>query len=325
MSPDNRRRVVKAYQSYLRSSRKPILIGPWRSEVGFECLYNLPFLKWLLKGIDPSRLSVVTRGGAASLYGVPGVDLYDLRSVKTVRQENLYDAQKTGLQKQMGVTSWDRDVVQEAAAQLLGRGAKYHLLHPSWMYWALEPFWMGKRGMAYLNGMTDYAPIPKVHTPPIDLPAKFVAMKWYTRPTFPPSEPVLAFVKDVTARLAAQVPVVLLSSGHGGDDHGDLRIEGPNIATLPPMPPDQNLAVQIAVLSRAQGFVGTYGGMAQLALRLGVPSASFYEAFGQTCHAHLALSSWLAIKTKVPFVAGSLADVGVWAQVTSLPVLKEAA
>jgi hypothetical protein len=326
VSPENRRRLAVAFRAYLQRTSKPILLGPYRSEVGFEALYLLPFLKWLLKGIDPSRLYVVTRGGAATLYGLPGIDLYDLRGVQTVRQENLYDAQKSGLQKQMASTAWDRDVLKEAAAHLLGRGASYLTVHPSWMYWALEPFWHEQRGMKYLASMTDYSPIPKVHTPPLDLPPQFVAMKWYTRPTFPPNDQAQAFVRDVTARIASQVPVVLLSSGHGGDDHTDLRIAGPNIANLPAnIPPSQNLAVQIAVLSRAQGFVGTYGGMAQLALRLGVPSAGFYTEFGQTAFAHLSLSHHLSLRSKVPFVCGSLGDTDAWRQIVAGPVAKQEA
>lgn len=323
-SPETRRRAVQAYRTYLRQSSRPILIGPWRSEVGFEALYWLPFLRWFLTGVSPDRLCVVTRGGAASLYGLRGVDLYDLRSVASVRQENLYDAQRTGIQKQLSCTPWDQDVLKEAAAHLLGRGQRYHVLHPSWMYWALEPFWLEQRGTGYLASMTDFAVIPKVHQPPLELPPQFVAMKWYTRPTFPATEAVLAFVKDVATRVSATVPVVLLSSGHQGDDHGDLRIEGPNIAHLEHVSPASNLAVQMAVLSRAQGFIGTYGGVAQLALRLGVPSASFYTEFGGTAFAHLSLSHQLSLRMKVPFLCGSIADTQGWAQVVG-PAMQKAA
>jgi hypothetical protein len=323
MSPEQRRLVTRAYLARLRASRAPIILGPWRSEVGFEALYFLPFLKWALKGINPSRLVTVTRGGAANLYGTAAIDLYKLRDVASVRQENLYDHQTTGLQKQMTCTAWDRDVLKEAARQVLGAGARYSVLHPSWMYWALEPFWKNTRGMAYLSSMTDYAPIGAAPGPALDLPSKFVAMKWYTRPTFPPSPEVLAFVKATTQRLAEQVPVVLLGSNHGGDDHGDLRIEGPNISNLPAVPADQQLGLQAHVLSRASGFVGTYGGMAQLALRLGVPSVSFYTEFGQTAYAHLSLSQWLGMQSKVPFVCGSMAETNLWQQVLPMAVAKE--
>lgn len=325
LSPDRRAVLLRAYRRRLRLSRQPILIGPWRSEVGFEALYFLPFLRWLLAGIEPSRLRVVTRGGAGELYGLPAMDLYRLRSVETVRQENLYDAQRTGIQKQMFVTPFDRDVMKEAAAHLLGRGASYITVHPSWMYWALEPFWKEQRGMQYLASMTDYAPIPKL-TIPMDLPPTFVAMKWYTRhTTFPDSEQTRTFVRDVTARIASTTPVVMLGSGHGGDDHSDILVQGPNVHVLPQVPAWENLALQATVLSRAQGFVGTYGGMAQLALRMGVPSASFYTEFGATAYAHLALSQWLSLRSGVPFVCGSVKDTEAWRAVVGGPVVQTVA
>lgn len=319
MRPESRRLACLAFRQRLRLDSRPILIGPWRSEVGFEALYWLPFLRWFLKGIDHSRLFAVTRGGAGELYGLPHLDLYRLRAVETVRQENLYDAQASGIQKQMAVTAWDRDVLKEAASHLLGRGASYHIVHPSWMYWACEPFWNETRGMRYLAGLTDFTPIPKL-TIPIELPDRFVAMKWYTRSTFPATEATQAFVRDVTQRISAQAPVVLLASGHGGDDHGDLIVQGPNITTIPQVPAWENLALQATVLSRAQGFVGTYGGMAQLALRLGVPSVSVYQDFGGTAWPHLSLSQWLGVRTNTPFMVGSLGDTNLWSQVMTEPV-----
>ena len=38
-----------------------------------------------------------------------------------------------------------------------------------------------------------------------------------------------------------------------------------------------NLAVQSAIVSRARGFVGTYGGFSYLAPLYGVPAVSFYS------------------------------------------------
>ena len=46
----------------------PLIVGPWLSEVGYEVLYWIPFLRWVQATyhVDPDRLLVVTRGGAAS-------------------------------------------------------------------------------------------------------------------------------------------------------------------------------------------------------------------------------------------------------------------
>ena len=52
------------------SGSDPIIVGPWLSEVGYEVLYWVPFVRWVQSQfrIAPERLVVVTRGGAASWY-----------------------------------------------------------------------------------------------------------------------------------------------------------------------------------------------------------------------------------------------------------------
>lgn len=323
MTPELRRLVVHAFFRRLAASKRPILIGPWRSELGFEGLYWLPFLRWAAQryALNPSRFVVVSRGGAGILYGTKAIDLFRLRSVDAVRLENAYDWQATKLQKQTRLTAWDKDVLRDAASQVLGKGARYHILHPSWMYWALAPYWEEQRGLPYLSSMTDFALIGKMPRPKIaDLPPQYVAMKWYHRATFPGGDAaVQQAVATITSIVGAQTKIIQLSGAPGVDDHADLQVEHPSVMNLPPVPPDQNLAQQIQVLAHATAFVGTYGGLAQLALRLGVPSCSFYKEFGGTAHAHLTLSSVLSQRTKVPFVVGSLDDLQLWRQVVSVP------
>jgi len=330
--------AVRAYLVRMALDEKPILVGPWRSEVGFEALYWLPFLKWCATHVPNfwGRMVTVTRGGAHVLYQTAPpypervVDLYALRSVTEVRRENLYDWTKTKLQKQTRCTDWDRAVLRDAADRVLGKGARYHVLHPSWMYWALAPFWDEDRGLKYLLSMTDYAPIQKpsvaqwqdnLWSPNATLPERFVAMKFYGRATFPyPHPETAAFVSQVAGIVSAQIPVVLLNSGHTGDDHRDVPVSGQNIHHLPVVAADQNLALQAAVIGKATAFVGTYGGVAQLALRMGIPSCSFYTTFEGTATAHLALSAFLSQRTKVPFLTGSIADAQLWRQVITAPM-----
>lgn len=318
MSPALQRLRILARLRRFALDDRPIIIGPWRSEFGFEGLYWTPFLKWALTTakINPARCLVVSRGGAHVLYGgMAGLDLYRLRSVDDVRLENAYDYQQTQLQKQMRVTDWDRDVVAEAARQHFGRGAKYHLLHPSWMYQALAPWWDEERGMRYLFSMTDYTPMPKPPKP-AGLPDKYVAMKFYGRATFPwPHPEVAAFVQQVAGSVAARTPVVLITGGPPSDEHTDIAITGANVSAMAPAAPHENLAVQAAVLAHATSFIGTYGGVAQVALRLGVPSVSFYAEWGGTAHAHRSLSEWLAHRVKTPFLVGSMADAQLWQMV----------
>jgi hypothetical protein len=74
------------------------------------------------------------------------------------------------------------------------------------------------------------------------------------------------------------------------------------------------------VLSNAAAFIGTYGGVAQTALRFQVPSVSFYTQWGGTAHAHLSLQSWLGKTQGVPFLMSSVEDTRIWRQVTQVVV-----
>ncbi|MGE0444495.1 MAG: hypothetical protein AB7P99_04650 [Vicinamibacterales bacterium] len=321
--------AFRAHMRRLALSKRPILVGPYRSELGFEALYWLPFLRKAITryGINPERLITVTRGGAGVLYGVKSVDLYSLRTVEQIRLENAYDHERTKLQKQMDVTAWDRTVLKEAAERALGRGTRYHVLHPSWMYRLLSPWWDGQQGPQFLDGWADYQPLPKPNRPPIPgLPQTYVAMKWYDRVTWPCADPrVQSWMSEIVSTVGAQTPIVVLHGTEAADDHADVRIKHPAVF-VPPVPdPKDNLAQQLRILAHAQAFIGTYGGLAQTALRLGVPSVSFWREFGGTADAHLQLSGALARKTGTPFLSGSIEDGESWRKVIGgIPLVPKA-
>lgn len=323
-SPSQRQKAVTRLIADLNADTRPILCGPWRSELGFEVSYWHPFLAYLkqhVKDFD-KRAAVVTRGGIAPLYtsvASQGFDLYALRSVEDVRRENLFDCKVTNkgeTVKQKSITGWDRAVLADAA-KALHLGDAYHVVHPAWMYWALEPYWAGNGGLNYLSSLTQYDLLPKIALEGMPaLPERYVAVKCYARPTFPyPHPDVAEWVRQTVATLSAQAPVVLLNAGSDHDDHVDVPMSGPNIHTLPTVSPDQNLLVQAAVIAKATCFVGTYGGVAQLALRMGIPSVSVWLQWGQTAAAHHNLSWWLSKVTGVPFLTGSIADCVLWSQI----------
>ena len=324
-TPDERLLALRGLITRLKlDPKRPILLGPWRSELGFEVLYWIPFLRWLstqVKGLD-QRACVVTRGGVAPLYASvasQGHDLYALRSVQDVRRENLADYQKTAMQKQTVMTDWDQAVLEDAA-KAQGIGPVFEVVHPAWMYWALTPYWDDQAGMRYLSQMTGFEALPKPPKPD-GLPDKYVAVKWYGRATFPYPEPdVSQFIQRICGTMATQIPIVTVAGG-AYDDHVDVPLTGPNVITVPAETPERNLIHQAAVIAHAMACVGTYGGTMQMALRLGVPSVSFWKDFGGTARGHLGLSQWLAVATGVPFLVGSMAEINLWQQVAGPMVL----
>lgn len=317
LPPSVRSLAFRAYLRYLARSSKPIVLGPFRSEVGFEVLYWLPLLNWALKKHDISqdRCIALSRGGMGKLYPAKhAVDLYELRTVDEVRLENQVDYETRKILKQTTVTAWDLHVAEVAMGRAIGnRGQGFHLLHPSWMYWLFEDVWEDRATLQFVARHTEFSPLPAPELPPgLELPKKFVAVRFYERHTFPLNPEVIAMTREMVLGLAAQFPVVLLNQQTCFDDHADLPIAGPNIFTLPQMDASENLLLQAAVLARCQAFVGTYGGVAQWALRYRKPSLSFYTQFSGTAMCHRSLSQLLAAHTGVPFECADLRAIRLW-------------
>jgi hypothetical protein len=133
-----RRAAWPAYVELLKRSDWPILVGPWRGEIGFEVLYWIPLIRWLMKaGIAKERIMPITRSGAGAWYGVPqGLELYALRDPQACRVETRLQFNQTGMIKQLDISPFDRDVLRDAA-ETLKLGRKYHVVHPVWMYHVL--------------------------------------------------------------------------------------------------------------------------------------------------------------------------------------------
>lgn len=311
-----RRPAWRAYVQLLKRSDWPILVGPWHGEVGFEVLYWIPFLDQLKQeGIAPARLIPITRGGAAAWYGVPqGLELFAMRTPQQVRVENRLQADKTGLLKQVTVSAFDRAVLEDAA-ETMKLGRKYHVVHPAWMYHTLAPYWTGRMGTHWLAARTVYNPIPAPDLPAdLALPEVFVAARFYGRETWPSQDKAVRAATQATLlKLAEQSPVICLGSETVADEHGDLPVpKHPNLLRLRDLTtlrPETNLAVQSAVMARGQGFVGTYGGLAQLALRLGTPSVSFYGQWGGTAYTHRMLSEVLGLQLNLAFQTVKLGEI----------------
>jgi len=296
----------------LARSKRPILAGPWRSEVGFELLYWIPFLAHFANtyGIDKNRLIAIGRGGSAAWYEAAGhADLFEFLPPEVVRSLSIQAAQQTGSVKQFDPEGWERHVCA-LAAKSLGI-ASYDVLSPTWMYRLLAPFWDGHESLNWTDRYLLHRqrfPQPKL---PIDLekklPESYIAMRWYSRPTWPMSESNTLWTRKLVEAISQHTPVILINSGFQADDHGDINLGSiPNtirLSELHPMQPIDNLTIQSGVIARAQGYVGTYGGMAQGAMRWGVPTLALYQEFGQTSPMHLHLTQSLSLKSGVPFVA----------------------
>lgn len=307
----SRRLAWYAWCQRVARSPWPILVGPWRSELGFETLYWLPWLaKWRATyGIAKDRLIAISRGGAGVWYEAGDTaDLYDYLPLANVRRAALADLQQTGSVKQLGIADQDRAVIRLIATQ---HGcSRYHVLHPSRMYQDLTPWWAGTMGMQALLDQLLFQPIP-VGAPPLSLalPERFLAVGFYARHTWPMDEERRDWVQALLEGLAKLIPLVVLTGDVHADEHLPFPFDGPNIlSTGSACTRANNLAVQAAVLAKAVGFVGTYGGLLQLAVRLQKPALGFYTHFDGTAYAHKVLTEWIGVQQRTPVLIGRPED-----------------
>jgi len=258
-------------------SSGPVLVGPWTGEVGFELIYWVPFVRWALgyAGVDPSRVTVVSRGGAEPWYeGLAAryVDALDLVTPAEFRRRTTENPK----QRRMG--AFDRDILRRVRAASGGGGLS--LIHPAMMYALLYPYWRRDAPLRRLDEYTRY----RRYAPPVrpafpDLPASYTAVRFYFSQCFPETPDNRAFASRAIEALARQGDVVVLSAGIGLDDHRDAGAgAGGRVHVVDAgLEPSRNLAIQTAVIGRASAFVGTYGGFSYLAPLFGVDTLAFYS------------------------------------------------
>jgi hypothetical protein len=273
--------------------RRPVIAGPWLGEVGFELLYWIPFLRWALAagGIDPARVTAVSRGGPEAWYqDVAGRyrDVLDFWSAEEFRNRNEARSRAAGERKQAQIGEPDREIFERVMLEV---GGPADLLHPSLMYGLYRTFWWGHATPAWVHRHARfgrYRPAAGVSLPA--LPAAYVAVKFYFNECFPATDQNRAAASLIVRRLSERTAVVELSTGLALDDHSDYDLAGRAASVRSVMTPRDNLAVQSAVVERARGFVGTYGGFSYLAPFHGIPSIGLYSRPEGFSRAHLGMA-----------------------------------
>lgn len=275
---DHEAKLYKALDG-IASGTGPIVIGPWTGEVGFELLYWIPFVHWFQSrwSVDGRRLTIVSRGGVAAWYGIDGSRYVDIFSLFA---PNVFRARTDPVEhKQRSVLPFDREIV-DGAAERAGIDPAAPLLHPELMYRTFASFWRDDDGVALVDRFTAHRRLRQVqHAATASLPRDYVAVRFYFSDAFPDTATNREFLGSLLRRLARTTSVVVLDPGFRVDDHEDYASDAlTEVIPLPAgIPPDENLAIQSAVLGGARGFVGTYGGYSYLAPFYGVPSIALYS------------------------------------------------
>jgi hypothetical protein len=268
-----RRRIKR-----LAEGTRPVLVGPWSGEVGFELLYWIPFVTWALREADvnPDRLVIVSRGGPVSWYAHLGGRYVDVLSSTTPDE---FRSRTETQKKQREVGAFDREMLRQVmAAAGLQRPA---LLHPGLMYRLFRPFWNQESTVHRVDDYTRYERLHAASNPALSsrLPADYIAVRFYFSSSFPDTPDNRAFAGSTVRALAASTHVVMVGPGFRVDDHRDFT---PAISSRihvvdDLMTPERNLEIQTAVIAGARAYVGTYGGYAYLAPFFNVPAIAFYS------------------------------------------------
>lgn len=284
----------------------PVIAGPWLGEVGYELLYWIPFLRWATRehpGLR-ERLVVISRGGVESWYGDVSsgyAEIFDLatfdelaawRAEPQIAGEDEAASGVPALEprKARRVTRGDTELIGRATERLEING--HALLHPSVFFRMMYRL----RDLGAWEDVDRVSTFSRIEAPEanIDLPDRFVAVRFYTSTAFPDVPGNSALVGEIVRTLAERAPIVDLDTGLRRDDHEGLVVSRPYARLSDAgVAAARNLAVQTAVLDRAEAFVGTYGGLSYLAPLLGVPSLALYTNPRGFFHHHLAVADRL--------------------------------
>ena len=259
----------------------PIVLGPWLSEVGYEALYWVPFVRWFTRhyDVDPARVIALSRGGVSSWYGGIASRYVEQFELFTPQEFAARNAARRGEsdQKQLLRSAFDEEILSRARARPGLEDAA--VCHPSAMFGLLRQFWLGNDSLQYVLDYTDYAPIraiAPVELPP--LPDRFVAVKFYTGRALMDTPAHRERLRGLVERISRKYPIVTLNTNLALDEHEDYVFQNiPGVITLDRwMRPQNNLGVQTEVIRRASRFVGTCGSLAWLAPMLGTDTLAVY-------------------------------------------------
>ena len=259
----------------------PIMLGPWLSEVGYEALYWVPFVRWFTRqyDVDPDRLVIVSRGGVASWYAgiasryVEQFDLFTPAEFAARNEARRGDAD----QKQLALSDFDQEILSRARARLGIDGAA--VCHPSTMFKLMRQFWLGNDSLQSVLEYTEYEPIAaRADVTLPKLPDEFVAVKFYTGRALMDTPGHRQLLRQLVERIGRRRPIVALNTNLALDEHADYVFQDvAGLITLDGwMTPQNNLAVQTEVIRRATRFVGTCGSLAWLAPMLGTDTLAIY-------------------------------------------------
>lgn len=279
------RRTVVGARRTLRDaaqSGRNLLVGPFLGEIGYELLYWIPFLRRELRRaqVQPRQVTVLTRGGAGIWYAdfaERRLDILDLVDPDLFLARLEERRRAAGDAKQLLVEPFDRELVAEARR----RAGDAAVIHPALMFASLRDLWFRGGRLEDALAQLEFRGLEPEGAPPDSLPARYVAVKAYFNDCLPESARSRERLQELVAGLAAEIDVVLLSTGLSVDDHVEWDAPAQRVHRIDHLlRPHDNLAVQTSIIRYARGLLATYGGFSYLGPFLGTPTLTLLEGEG---------------------------------------------
>jgi hypothetical protein len=271
----------------LRAGDRPIVVGPFVGEVGYELLYWRPFVLHLLRryAVDESRTIALARGGSGLWYrdiARSSIDAFELFPPAALRDATA--SRPLGSTKQLEVDAFDRELIVRSGLE------DAIVVHPRFMYWRLRYLWEGLLDASEAAANCDYDNLPRAELSDAiqrRLPPEYIAVKTYSNDCMPADHQAAAAIIGAVSRVA---PVVLLSAPVAPDTHKDVGVALDGVVEVKDLlDPVTNLAQQAEIVARSKAFVSTYGGFSYLGPFLDVPTVAFASRPEQNVHHELVL------------------------------------
>jgi hypothetical protein len=283
-------RAIAGEVRALAAGSNPIVVGPWTGEVGFEVLYWIPFLRWVLRDANVPRDRVIacSRGGVDTWYADIAsryVEIFDFVTPAELLRESAARKTLLGEQKQTTRSGFDDALVAKVGSAV---GSDVQVLHPASMFRLYRRYFWKHAGTEWLHRVARYQKWSAAPDAP-PLPESFVAVKLYFNDCMSDSTATRHAMRDLVAGISAHTPIVSLATGLEIDDHSEMAL--PDAIDVPGLSDARtNLMRQAAILSRARAFVGTYGGYAYVPPFYGVPTTAVFTRPDGFDRSHLAMA-----------------------------------
>jgi hypothetical protein len=281
-----RARLTDSLLAHAGRTGRPVLVGPFLGEVGFEVLYWIPLVRRLMEEhrIGSEDVLAVSRGGCASWYGdlaTRYVDALDLLGPEKYARQLAERRRAAGDQKQVRALALDRRLA--AAARRRARFPRAAIrVHPAVMHSRLRDIWAGRRPAADLEQFVRFETLDAPEPAPVAVPGgSFVALKAYWSQAYPETEQAHRWVLELATVLSGRLRIVNPVNRTSPDGHAEVMADPEAVDQIDVgRDASTNLALQSSVFARAAAAVTTYGGMAYVPLLHGVPTVGLRAADG---------------------------------------------